>query len=94
MSHHPAKPEADRRALQIRLRRITGQLKAVETMIAGNYECGEVLNQIVSARNALKSLAEKILTDHLEHCLVAPASPEQRRRDLREVTTMLRRYVD
>jgi DNA-binding FrmR family transcriptional regulator len=52
------------------------------------------LNQIVSARSALKSLAEKIVVDHLEHCLSESSSPEQRRRDLREVTTMLRRYIE
>lgn len=94
MSHNPANIEADRRALQIRLRKIAGQLKGVETMIEGDYDCAEVLNQLVSARSAIKSLAEKIVIDHVEHCLNGEATPEQRRRDLREVTTMLRRYVE
>jgi DNA-binding FrmR family transcriptional regulator len=94
MSHSPHDPGADRRALQLRLRRIAGQLKGVETMIEGDYDCAEVLNQIVSARQALKSLADKIITDHLEHHLSVPGSPEQHRRQLREITTMLRRYVE
>lgn len=93
MSHNPANIEEERRALQIRLRRIIGQLKGVESMVAGDYECAEVLNQIVSARSALKSLAEKILIEHVDHCLEGSHTPEQRRRDLKEVTTMLRRYV-
>lgn len=94
MSHSPADIDADRRALQIRLRKITGQLKGVETMIEGDYDCAEVLNQLVSARRAVKSLAEKIVTDHLEHCLGSNAPAEQRRRQLKEVATMLRRYVE
>jgi len=94
MSHSPADPEADRRALQIRLRKITGQLKGVATMIEGEYECAEVLNQLMSARQAVKSLAERIISDHLEHCLSADSSPEQRRKQLKEVTTMLKRYVE
>ena len=94
MSHNPANIEEDRRALQIRLRKITGQLKGVETMIAGEYDCAEVLNQLVSARRAIKSLAEKIITDHLEHCLAGDVSAEQRRRDMKEATTMLKRYVE
>jgi DNA-binding FrmR family transcriptional regulator len=94
MSHTPEDPEADRRALQLRLRKIAGQLKGVETMIAGPYDCGEVLNQLVSARRALKSLAEKIINDHLEHCLTETGGEPERRRQLREVATMLRRYVD
>jgi DNA-binding FrmR family transcriptional regulator len=93
MSHNPANIVEDRRALQIRLRRIIGQLKGVESMVAGDYECAEVLNQIVSARSALKSLAEKILVEHVEHCLGDAHTPEQRRRDIKEVTTMLKRYV-
>jgi len=94
MSHAPEDPEADRRALLVRLRKITGQLKGVEKMIDGKYECGEVLNQLVSARRGLKSLAEKIVTDHLEHCLSSSVHEDERRRQLREVTTMLKRYVD
>ena len=94
MSHSPDDPEADRRALQIRLRKITGQLKGVETMVSGDYDCGEVLNQLVSARRAIKSLSEKIIHEHLEHCLAVPASSEQGRRQLREVAQMLKRYVD
>ena len=94
MSHSPENPEADRRALQVRLRKITGQLKGVETMVAGDYDCAEVLNQLVSARRAIKSLAEKIIHEHLEHCLTSPASSEQGRRQLREVAQMLKRYVD
>lgn len=94
MSHSPDDPEADRRALQIRLRKITGQLNGVEAMVAGDYDCAEVLNQLVSARRAIKSLAEKIITEHLEHHLLENGTPEQKRRQLREISTMLRRYVE
>lgn len=94
MSHTSENPEADRRALQIRLRKIAGQLRGVETMVSGEYDCAEVLNQLVSARRAIKSLAEKIVNDHLEHCLEANLPLDQRRRQLREVTVMLKRYVE
>jgi DNA-binding FrmR family transcriptional regulator len=94
MSHSPKDPSADRRALQVRLRKISGQLKGVQRMIDGPYDCAEVLNQLVSARRALKSLAEKIITEHLEHCLVSSVREGERRRQLREVSTMLKRYVD
>lgn len=94
MSHSPENPEADRRALQIRLRKIAGQLKGVEAMVAGDYDCAEVLNQLVSARRAIKSLAEKVIQDHLEHCLMGQTASEQGRKQLREVSQMLKRYVD
>ncbi len=94
MSHSPDDPDADRRALRIRLRKISGQLKGIEAMIQDDYDCAEVLNQLVSARRAIKSLSEKIIHEHLEHCLIEPASSEQGRRQLREVAQMLKRYVD
>lgn len=94
MPHTSKEPKGDVHALQARLNKISGQLRGVHKMIAGDYDCAEVLNQLVSARRALKSLAEKIITDHLEQCLSGPAREEERRRQLREVTTMLKRYVD
>jgi DNA-binding FrmR family transcriptional regulator len=94
VSHSPRNLEADRAALQVRLRKITGQLKGVQRMIEGDYDCAEVLNQLVSARRAVKSLAEKLINDHLEHCLAGTVREEERRRRLREATTMLKRYVD
>jgi len=94
MSHTPEDPEADRRALQVRLHKITGQLKGVQSMIDGHYDCAEVLNQLVSARRALKSLAEKIINDHLEHLLTGSIRDEDRRRQLKDVATMLKRYVE
>ena len=94
MSHSPENPEADRQALRLRLRKISGQLKGVEAMIEGDYDCAEVLNQLVSARRAVKSLAEKIINEHLEHCLDGNAPADQRRRQLKEVSVMLKRYVE
>jgi len=94
MSHSPDDPEADRRALRLRLRKITGQLNAVEKMIDGPYECAEVLNQLVSARRAIKSLAEKIIHEHLEHSLEAPVRDDERKRLIKEVVTMLERYIE
>lgn len=94
MSHSPEDPEADRRAIQLRLRKVIGQLKGVETMVEGHYECAELLNQLVSARRAIKSLAELVINDHLEHCLTNPGPGDQGRKQLREVALMLKRYVD
>ena len=94
MSHSPDDPEADRRSLQLRIRKITGQLNGVEKMIEGPYECAEVLNQLVSARRAIKSLAEKIIREHLEHHLEAPGRADERQRRIKEVVTMLERYIE
>ena len=94
MSHHSVHPEAERRALQLRLRKIEGQLKGVEGMLERDCDCAEVLNQLISARRALKSLSEKIINDHLQHCITEASNPEEGRRSLRELATVLKRYID
>jgi DNA-binding FrmR family transcriptional regulator len=43
---------------------------------------------MVTCRNS------SITIDHLEHCLTSSVREEERRRQLREVATMLKRYVD
>ena len=94
MSHHPAHPEAERRALVVRLRRIGGQLNGIEKMLDRDCDCAEILNQLVSARRALKSLSEKIIHQHLHHCVTEAAREDDGRRSLRELVTVLERYVE
>lgn len=87
-------PPEETQALTTRLRKITGQLKAVEGMLAKDYDCPEVLMQLVSARRAIKALAEKLIHSHMEHCIEHASSPTDARRKLRELLSVLERYVD
>lgn len=76
------------------MRRITGQLNAVEGMLAKDYDCAEVLMQLVSARRAIKALSEKLIHSHMEHCIEHASTPADARRELRELMIVLKRYVD
>lgn len=89
--HHPAE---EQRALVVRVRKVAGQLNAVERMLTEDRDCPEILNQIISARRALKSLAEKLIHSHVSHCVEAAHSPTEGRRKLRELLTVLERYVE
>jgi DNA-binding FrmR family transcriptional regulator len=92
--HHEAHPPEETQALRTRLRKITGQLNAVEGMLAADYDCPDVLMQLVSARRAIKALSEKIIHSHMEHCIEHATSPVDARRKLRELLNVLERYVD
>ena len=87
-------PEEERRASVIRVRKIVGQLNAVERMIDEDRDCVEILLQIVSARRGLKSLAEKLIHSHTLHCIEEARTPAEGRRKLRELVTVLERYVE
>ncbi len=94
MSHDSPHPEAERHALQLRLRRVAGQLKGIEAMLDRECGCAEILNQLVSARRALKSLSEKIIHQHLHHSIKQAAREDSGRRALRELVEVLERYIE
>lgn len=53
-----------------RLARIKGHVEAVYKMVQADRDCTEVIVQIVAVRSALNKVAQLILSDHAEHCLV------------------------
>ena len=62
--------EAEKKALIRRLRIISGQINGIEQMIVNDRYCDDVLIQISSTTNALKSLGNEILKSHMKTCMV------------------------
>ena len=85
---------AEKRSLEIRLRKIIGQLKSVEQMVQDDRNCVDVLTQIVSARKALKSFAEVVIQQHTHECIMGASDPREGQKRLRELLTVLERYVE
>jgi DNA-binding FrmR family transcriptional regulator len=92
--HEHTHPPEETRAYIARVRKIAGQLNAVERMLTEHCDCAEVLTQLVSARKAIKSLSEKLIHSHVEHCIEHAESPQESRRKLRDLLTVLERYVE
>jgi len=90
---HPHSP-TDRKALQNRLRKVAGQVRAIETMVSADTDCAEVLAQVVSVRKALKSFAEVLIQQHTETCIGKASNPKEGQRRLKELLTVLKRYVE
>ncbi|MBT1173270.1 metal-sensitive transcriptional regulator [Bifidobacterium sp. MA2] len=65
----------DKAKVLARLRRIEGQVRAIEQMVEDDKYCIDVLTQISASNSALKSVALLLLDDHLKHC-VAQATRE------------------
>ena len=85
---------SERKAQTLRVRRIVGQLNAIERMLEEDRDCAEILMQLVSARKALKSLAETLIHSHMQHCIEHAHSPQEGRKQLRELLVGLDRYVE
>jgi DNA-binding FrmR family transcriptional regulator len=56
-----------------RLARIKGHVEAIQKMVEEERSCPEVIVQIVAVRSALNKVAQIILKDHAEHCLIDAA---------------------
>ncbi len=87
-------PEAERDALRLRLRKISGQLNAIDRMLAEDRDCAETLTQLVSARRGIKSLSEKLIHSHLHHCIEGARDQGDAKKKMRELLTVLERYVE
>ncbi|HEV3109212.1 MAG TPA: metal/formaldehyde-sensitive transcriptional repressor [Candidatus Binataceae bacterium] len=56
-----------------RVRRVRGQVEALERAIAEEKGCTDVLHLIVAARGAMNSLMAEIIEDHIRMHVVDPA---------------------
>lgn len=62
--------EEEKRSLKRRLKILSGQISGIEQMIDDDRYCDDVLLQIASVTNALKSLGTEILKNHMETCMI------------------------
>ncbi len=51
-----------------RLRRIEGQIRGLQKMVEDDRYCADVLTQISSVHEALRSVARELMRNHLKHC--------------------------
>jgi DNA-binding FrmR family transcriptional regulator len=80
--------------LMARVRRINGQVGALEAALEGGAECSAVLQQIAAIRGAINGLMAEVMEGHLrEHIGNAGATAKQRQQDLEDVVAVLRSYL-
>ena len=85
---------SEREAQTLRVRRIVGQMNAIGRMLEEDRDCSEILMQLVSARKAIKSLAENLIHAHMRHCIEEAHSPAEGQKQLQELLIVLERYVE
>lgn len=84
----------EKRALKVRLRKMAGQIAAIEKMVDDDRECPEILTQVVSVRKALKSFAEVLISQHAHECLDHTPDTDLSRRKMRDLLQVLKRYIE
>jgi DNA-binding FrmR family transcriptional regulator len=51
-----------------RLRRIEGQVRGLQKMVEQDRYCADIMTQISSVHEALRSVGRELMRNHLRHC--------------------------
>ena len=54
-----------------RLRRIEGQVRGLQRMVEEDRYCADIMTQISSVHEALRSVSRELMRNHLKHCAAA-----------------------
>ena len=84
---------ADRAKLLGRVRRLRGQMEAIERAVDGEKNCGEILHLVASVRGAIAGLTNELLDAHLQHHVLGVDDEEARRRGVEDLSSVLRSYL-
>jgi CsoR family transcriptional regulator, copper-sensing transcriptional repressor len=87
---------ADQKSAHLRrLRRIEGQVRGLQRMVAEDVYCIDVLTQVSAATRALQAFALELLSEHMAGCVVdaARAGDEEADAKVREATDAIARLV-
>ncbi|MEE4151961.1 metal/formaldehyde-sensitive transcriptional repressor [Pseudomonas viridiflava] len=83
----------DKADLLKRVRRIAGQVQAIERHLEGDADCGKTLHLVAATRGALNGLLDQIIEAHArEHVAHPDLSEEARAQGLEELLEAIRRY--
>lgn len=81
-------------ALIARVRRISGQVAAVDRALEGEADCVTVLQQVAAIRGAVNGLLDELIEAHLrEHVCAPELDAAARQRGADEVMAAIRRYA-
>ena len=56
-------------SLQLRLKKVVGQLNGIQKMLAEDVPCEDILTQLNAVNGALHKVSFMILDGHLRHCV-------------------------
>jgi len=78
-----------------RVRRIRGQVEALERALEAEKGCGEVLHQIAAVRGAMNGLMVEVIEDHVLTHISSPdiAKDSDRSKGADELIDVIRAYL-
>lgn len=81
--------DGDKEALLRRLRRMEGQVRGLQQMIADDRYCLDIVQQINSLTAAAREVALIVLEDHLKGCVTTAVKEDNADVAIKEMITVL-----
>ena len=76
-----------------RVKRIAGQIQAIERALDSDDDCSKTLLLVASTRGAITGLMDEIIKEHAREHVANPAlSDEERKKGVEELLEAIRRY--
>ncbi len=78
-----------------RLRRIAGQVRGLERMVGEERYCADILVQLSSVQEALRSVGRALMGNHLRHCVsnaIRKGTPRQAEAAYDELLALIYKY--
>jgi DNA-binding FrmR family transcriptional regulator len=89
-----AHTKSNKDALLARVRRISGQMAAIEKAISDNAACNTILHQVAGVRGAVGGLMDELIGDHIQQHLAQPGlSDAERAEAADDIIAAIRRYA-
>jgi DNA-binding FrmR family transcriptional regulator len=60
--------EISREAIMRRLKKIEGQIRGLQKMVAGERECESIMTQLAAVRSAIDSVGALVLNNYIKIC--------------------------
>jgi CsoR family transcriptional regulator, copper-sensing transcriptional repressor len=78
-----------------RLRRIEGQVRGLQRMVEEDRYCADIMTQISSVHEALRSVGRELMRNHLKHCAASAirSGPDDAERMYDELVDMMYRHA-
>lgn len=67
---HKHRQEEEKKKLNIRLKKIEGQIRGISTMLDEDRYCVDILTQVMAVQAALNSFNKELLSRHIKSCVV------------------------
>ena len=83
----------EKKKLLNRVRRIIGQVAAIERGLDQEAECSEVLHNISACRGAMDALMAEVIEGHIRYHVLADNATDEQTRAADDLVSALRSYL-